>query len=148
MPYSERSSIRPEAANYAVRGATLALRTTPRVSRAKAVLQVVYSVWSIVCVHIAALPAIFVARAGTRAFDIVMAPIVICTRANHSVSGMCGITSSFLLNDYEVYAYEKKIWICMEISMWYFFKYRVSFVCILLIFWINNIGYFVTGEKF
>lgn len=81
MPYSERSSIRPEAANYAVRGATLALRTTPRVSRAKAVLQVVYSVWSIVCVHIAALPAIFVARAGTRAFDIVMAPIVICTRA-------------------------------------------------------------------
>lgn len=45
--------------------------------------------WSIVCVHFAALPAIFVARAASRAFDIVMTPIIICTRANPSVSGMC-----------------------------------------------------------
>lgn len=96
MPYSEQSSIRPEAANYAVRGGG---RRSRYVSRAKVVLQVVYSVWSIVCVHFAALLAIFVARAGT--FHIVMAPIIIRTPPFPG----CVITLSFFLNDatYEVY---------------------------------------------
>lgn len=103
MPYSERSSIRPEAANYAVGGGSDA-RVTYHVQKS-------YCRWYILCGP----SCVYISRpywqfSWRDTFHIVMAPIIIRTPPFPE----CVITLSFFLND--------ATYTCNKI--WFAWKYR------------------------